>query len=150
MRTFAFEDFRILFHSMKGDGILDMDRVSHRVCLYLTYEARIQSALDSFRNTWNAHKLRTTHYRAPVAMYELSREVLIRRGKWSGDSEDRGANIGGRRGVYVGELAWVANLMAEFDFSREDGHRGVAVYLDAVRVMEERAPERRRLARPGA
>ena len=65
-----------------------MDIEAHRICLFLVFHKRIQASLDRTRLAWNNHKMRTERNRTPLAMYQLSREVAINRGYWTGDPGD--------------------------------------------------------------
>ncbi|KAI0739365.1 hypothetical protein C8Q80DRAFT_1111999, partial [Daedaleopsis nitida] len=85
VRKDCLETFRQIFMHLEETGVLDMNNRVHRVCLFLVFHARIQAALDRARDAWNHHKLRTERNRTPVALYELSREIAIRRGYWTGD-----------------------------------------------------------------
>lgn len=69
-------------------GLLDMEYHVHRICLFLVFQARIQSSLDRARDAWNHHKLRTERSKTPIAIFELSRQFAITRGYWSGDPGD--------------------------------------------------------------
>jgi hypothetical protein len=69
-------------------GLLDMSNPLHRVCLFLIFLPRIQRSLNRTRNAWNLHKVSTAGNRTPTALFELSREIAVNRGYWTGDPGD--------------------------------------------------------------
>ncbi|KAF9004171.1 hypothetical protein BDZ89DRAFT_1145726 [Hymenopellis radicata] len=82
------EIFRQIFFYLERAGVLDMENPIHRLCLFLTFQSRIQASLQQAKDAWNHHKLRTERNRTPVLLYELSREQAINRGYWTGDMGD--------------------------------------------------------------
>ena len=126
---------------MEADALLNMGLRSHRLCLILTFINRIQRTLDRARVDWNLHRMRTQKMRSPRAAFAKDRVRLHRAGMWPGDGEDVFADIGEGRGQYEGELAWAQELMADFDFDRDDGLEGMSVFLDAVDLFNRRAPD---------
>ncbi|KAI0039188.1 hypothetical protein FA95DRAFT_1504526 [Auriscalpium vulgare] len=85
------ETYRQVFFHLEDAGLLDMNDALDRACLYLVFQPRIQASLDRTLDGWNHHKVRTARKRTPVAMFELSRQVAIREGYWTGDPGD---NVG--------------------------------------------------------
>ncbi|KAL1670981.1 hypothetical protein EV122DRAFT_227267, partial [Schizophyllum commune] len=92
-RKDAIESFRQIFMYLEACGLLDMENLIHRTCLYLVFCKRIQDALDRARDAWNHHQLRTEGNRTPIAIYELSREEAIQRGYWTGDGDIFGDDL---------------------------------------------------------
>ncbi|KAI1790623.1 hypothetical protein LXA43DRAFT_890572 [Ganoderma leucocontextum] len=88
VRKDCLEFFRQIFIYLEENGLLDMDVKAHRVCLFLVYHHRIQESLDRTRHAWNHHKIRTERNKTPVALFELSREMAMQRGYWTGDPGD--------------------------------------------------------------
>lgn len=83
------EVFRQIFFSLEERGLLDQENQVHRLCLFLVFSPRIQASLDRTIAAWNNHKIRTARSRTPIALFELSREVAIRKGYWTGDPGDQ-------------------------------------------------------------
>lgn len=88
VRKDTLEMFRQIFFYLEENGLLDMESVTHRVCLYIVFQPRIQKSLDETVISWNSHKIRTAGNKTPTAIYELSRQRAINRGYWSGDPGD--------------------------------------------------------------
>lgn len=88
VRRDTLEFFRTIFLHLEEIGLLDMESEIHRVCLFLTYQHRIQHSLDETVTSWNLHKLRTAGNKSPWAIYQLSREMAINQGYWTGDPGD--------------------------------------------------------------
>jgi hypothetical protein len=88
VRKDSLEAFRQVFIYLEEIHLLDMENPIHRVCLYLVFHNRVQKSLDRTRDAWNHHKLRTERNKTPIAIFELSREVAINRGYWTGDPGD--------------------------------------------------------------
>lgn len=150
-----------------------MENEVHRICLFLIYHPRIQKSLNNTMDAWNHHKIRTEHYRTPVALYELSREQAIQRGYWTGDpgddldtasqpdygidpeapcppasenaqdpsqtsAEPEGVADERAAGIAVNddqEIQSARDLLADYDFCRDDGNWGIEVYCQAVILM---------------
>ncbi|KAF7371393.1 Ethylene-and jasmonate-responsive plant defensin [Mycena sanguinolenta] len=49
---------------------------------------QVHASLNRTRDAWNHHKIRTAGHRTPIAIFELSREMAIQRGYWTGDNGD--------------------------------------------------------------
>lgn len=60
----------------------------HRICLFITFQRRIQQSLDETVAAWNLHKVHTAGNKTPLALYQLSREQAINQGYWTGDPGD--------------------------------------------------------------
>lgn len=88
IRKDCIEVFRQIFFYLERLSLLDMGNDIHRLCLFLTFQWRIQISLNRALDAWNHHKIRTDHNRSPVVLYELSREQAINRGYWTGDAGD--------------------------------------------------------------
>ena len=69
-------------------GLLDVESALHRICLFITFQQRIQRSLDETVASWNLHKVCTAGNKTPLAIYQLSREHAINRGYWTGDPGD--------------------------------------------------------------
>ena len=69
-------------------GLLDVNSVIHRICLYIVFQPRIQQSLEETASSWNLHTVRTAGNKSPVAIYNLSRELAITGGYWTGDPGD--------------------------------------------------------------
>lgn len=174
VRKDVLENFRQIFLHLEEIGLLDMENRDHRTCLYLTYQPRIQQALDREIAAWNNHKLRTERNRTPIALYELSRERAIIRGYWTGDPGDKDSSVDGSygshdygaptppaeeisvdpvhpreepegreaqhdAGIVVNddeELEEARELLAGFDFERDDKEWGIKVFVDALAAIK--------------
>lgn len=88
IRKDSLESFRQIFQYLVESHLLDMDNFVHKTCLFLVFQGRIQQSLNRTRDAWNHHKMRTERHKTPLAMYELSRELAIQRGYWTGDAGD--------------------------------------------------------------
>jgi hypothetical protein len=80
--------YREIFIYLEEHGLLDMESPIDRVCLFIVFQPRIQKSLDGTLTSWNLHKIRTAKNKTPLAIYELSREMAINRGYWTGDPGD--------------------------------------------------------------
>ncbi|RDX40695.1 hypothetical protein OH76DRAFT_1450524 [Lentinus brumalis] len=88
------EVFRQVFMYLEECELLDMSVKAQRVCLFLVFQPRVQASLNRTTDAWNHHKIRTERNRTPVALFELSREIAIQRGYWTGDPGDSAADAG--------------------------------------------------------
>lgn len=88
IRKDSLESFRQIFEYLGRNQLLDMENIVHKTCLFLVFQNRIQESLNRTRDAWNHHKMRTERHKTPIAMYELSREIAIQRGYWTGDAGD--------------------------------------------------------------
>lgn len=88
IRKDTLESYRQIFAYLTDNELLDMKNEVHRSCLFLVFQPRIQASLDRTRDGWNHHKIRTERNKTPVAIYELSREMALARGYWTGDPGD--------------------------------------------------------------
>ncbi|KAL0567248.1 hypothetical protein V5O48_014747 [Marasmius crinis-equi] len=88
VRKDTIESFRKVFEYLTEVNLLDMEDPVHRICLYVIYQPRIQASLNRTMASWNHHRMRTAKNKSPLALYELSREVAINRGYWTGDPGD--------------------------------------------------------------
>ncbi|KAF9544594.1 hypothetical protein CPC08DRAFT_649584 [Agrocybe pediades] len=113
VRRDTLEFFRTLFLHLEAIGLLDMENPIQRVCLFLTYENRIQSSLDTTVASWNLHKVRTAGNKTPLALYQISREEAINRGYWTGDPGDDITNVGEDYGRDLHESFPPADELAE-------------------------------------
>ncbi|KAF8904024.1 hypothetical protein CPB85DRAFT_1226001 [Mucidula mucida] len=77
-----------IFFYLERAGVLDMENPIHCLCLFLTFQSRIQASLQQAKDAWNPHKFRTERNRTPVLLYELSREQAINQGYWTGNMGD--------------------------------------------------------------
>ncbi|KAF7377166.1 Type B [Mycena sanguinolenta] len=77
-----------IFMHLEEIGLLDMESLIDRVCLYIVFQPRIQASLDETLGSWNLHKLCTANNKSPRAIYELSHEKAINHGYWTGDPGD--------------------------------------------------------------
>ncbi|KAJ3858676.1 hypothetical protein EV359DRAFT_24276, partial [Lentinula novae-zelandiae] len=84
----SLEIFRKIFGYLVDIGLLDMENLIQRLCLYVAYHNCIQASLDQTLSSWNLHSMQTEHNQSPIAMYELSRKKAINRGYWTGDPGD--------------------------------------------------------------
>ncbi|KAF9546524.1 hypothetical protein CPC08DRAFT_649035 [Agrocybe pediades] len=107
------EFFRTLFLHLESIGLLDMENPIQRICLFLTYQHRIQISLDSTVASWNLHKVRTAGNKSPVALYQISREQAINRGYWTGDPGDDIRDVGDDYGRDLHESFPPADELAE-------------------------------------
>ncbi|KAI5885431.1 uncharacterized protein SCHCODRAFT_02557851, partial [Schizophyllum commune H4-8] len=98
VRKDVLEVFRQIFLNLEDREVLDMEDPIHRACLFLTFQHRIQRALDRAADAWNHHKIRTEGNRTPLAIYELSREFALNRGYWTGDAGDLVESVGAMYG----------------------------------------------------
>ena len=60
--------FYHLFYFLEDEGKLDPSCDIDLFCLHYVYIPRINQALDSFRNGWNNHAVRTEHSLTPAQM----------------------------------------------------------------------------------
>lgn len=145
-------------------GILDMEDSVHRLCLFLVYQPRIQQSLNEAKAGWNLHKIRTEGNRTPVALYELSKQKAIHQGYWTGDPGDSVHDADHPNYGYDPEaplppanelraeddpeaentnlfvnadehLDMAREILAHIDLDKDDGERGIAVYVEAVQAM---------------
>ncbi|KAF4615590.1 hypothetical protein D9613_012906 [Agrocybe pediades] len=113
VRRDTLEFFRTLFLHLESIGLLDMENPIQRICLFLTYQHRIQISLDSTVASWNLHKVRTAGNKSPVALYQISREQAINRGYWTGDPGDDIRDVGDDYGRDLHESFPPADELAE-------------------------------------
>ena len=72
--------FYQIFTSLEDQGTLDPDNELHLYALHHTFLPQIQRNLDSFRDGWNVHGLRTERNLSPLQLWTRYRE--------QGDLED--------------------------------------------------------------
>nr|XP_018912715.1 PREDICTED: uncharacterized protein LOC109041012 isoform X2 [Bemisia tabaci] len=68
--------FRRIFRHLEHADVLSQLSVLDLLCLIYVYFPRIQKSLDSFRNLWNNHGLRTAHNATPNELWLLSLRQL--------------------------------------------------------------------------
>lgn len=88
VRKDSLEIYRRIFLKLEQDQLLDMENDIQRLCLYRVFQPRIQASLDRTTSAWNNHKIRTAHYKTPLALFALSRQTAITKGYWTGDPGD--------------------------------------------------------------
>lgn len=155
VRKDSLEAFRQVFLYLEEKGLWDKENPVHCLCLWLVYHLRIQASLDRAKDAWNHHKIRTANSKAPVAIYELSRQKAINQGYWSGDCGDDVSCVNGYYGVEGAteegiamppvdvddpnvalnddeDIAEARALLEGFDFGEDDGNWGIDVYCRVV------------------
>jgi hypothetical protein len=61
--------FYYTFQAMEETGLLDRNDTVHLFVLHYVFLPRINNALDSFREAWNNHPIRTEHNWSPVQIW---------------------------------------------------------------------------------
>ena len=61
---------------MELNGILDVDSEEDLFCLHLVSYDLIQRSLQSFKDAWNCHKIRTEKHKSPIQLYLKGLEDL--------------------------------------------------------------------------
>jgi hypothetical protein len=159
VRKDTIELFRQIFQYLEENGLLDLNDPIHCLALYIVFQPRIQASLNRTLDAWNLHKIRTAHYRSPVALFTLSRAEGIRDGYWSYDpgdgpevandplygwdgeahippadeQENRQANEEGDDALAEDRDIEVAReSLGEFDVMQDDGNWGIDLYCEVV------------------
>jgi hypothetical protein len=54
---------------METKGVLDVDSNQDLFCLHIVATNLIQRSLQTFKDSWNCHPLRTENHRSPMQLY---------------------------------------------------------------------------------
>jgi len=63
------EYFYKLFYSFEDEGVLDVDNDTHLIALQLIFLPVINARMNSFRQAWNSHRMRTDGNRSPQQIW---------------------------------------------------------------------------------
>lgn len=61
--------FYHIFFTLEEQGLLEPDNEVHLYALHWTFIPLIQKHLDSFKDGWNNHGLRTEHNQTPLQLW---------------------------------------------------------------------------------
>ena len=61
--------FYFLFHSLEDHQVLSPDNTIDLFCLHYVFLPRINAALETFRQAYSQHKLRTEHNMSPIQLW---------------------------------------------------------------------------------
>lgn len=70
----ALDLFYQIFTSLEDQGTLDPDNEVHLLALHRSFRPLIQQSLDSFKDAWNYHGLRTERNQSPEQLWSRYRE----------------------------------------------------------------------------
>lgn len=62
-----------VLHYLEEEGFLSIANETHLFCCHFVFLPRLQDDLDTFRNGWDNHPLRTESHMTPNQLWELSR-----------------------------------------------------------------------------
>lgn len=146
---------------LEANGLLHTDNIIEKTALFIVFQPRIQATLDAAAAAWNVHQMRTTGHKSPQVIWHLSRTEALRKGYWHEDpgddlftASDPLYGVDGQgplpsdavmeeelvEGIRIHDDARLKQariLLAGVDLERDDGNRGMDVYQEVVRRLEE-------------
>lgn len=161
IRKDVLDYWRLLFTHLEAHGLLDIEDPIQKIALFLVYQPRIQAMLDAAAAAWNSHQLRTEGHNSPQVLWHLSRSEGMRQGYWNEDPGDDILTASDPLYGVDGEgplppnptaeeeieagirehddtlLDQIRESLPDLDFEREDGNRGMNVYQQTVRALQE-------------
>lgn len=162
IRKDVLEYWRLLFAHLEECGLLDMRNLVEKTALFLVYQPRIQATLDAAASAWNSHQLRSEAHNSPQVLWHLSKTEAEHQGYWNTDPGDDIVTAtdplygvdgegplppdamlaeeemdAGLRVHDDARLQKARELLPDINFGREDGNRGMNVYQQVVRALQE-------------